>query len=46
MAALGAFYLLSGTHEEYGRMFVAHGVIVGVIVASCSSSPRATARAQ
>jgi cytochrome bd ubiquinol oxidase subunit I len=31
MAAIGAFYVLSQRHEEYGRMFVRFGVIVGVI---------------
>lgn len=31
MAAIGAFYLLSHNHEEYGRTFVRVGVIVGVI---------------
>lgn len=31
MAGLGAFYLLSNRHEEYGRVFVKVGVIAGVI---------------
>jgi cytochrome bd ubiquinol oxidase subunit I len=31
MAAAGAFYLLSRRHEEYGRMFVAAGVIAGTV---------------
>jgi cytochrome d ubiquinol oxidase subunit I len=31
MAAVGAFYLLSGRHEAYGRIFVRFGVIVGVV---------------
>jgi cytochrome d ubiquinol oxidase subunit I len=31
MAGLGAFYLLSSRHEEYGRIFVRVGVIAGVI---------------
>ena len=31
MAAVGAFYLLSRRHEEYGRVFVHTAVIVGVI---------------
>ena len=31
MAGLGAFYVLSGRHEEYGRVFVKVGVIAGVI---------------
>lgn len=33
MAAIGAYYLLSGSHEEYGKIFVRVGVIVGVIAA-------------
>ncbi len=31
VAAIGAFYVLSRRDEEYGRMFVSLGVIVGVI---------------
>lgn len=31
MAGIGAFYLLSGRHERYGKMFVKLGVIVGLI---------------
>jgi cytochrome d ubiquinol oxidase subunit I len=31
MAAVGAFYLLAGRHEPYGRTFVRIGVIVGVV---------------
>jgi len=31
MAALGAFYLLIGKHDAYGRSFVRVGVIAGVI---------------
>src|SRR3989449_5311644 len=31
MAALGAFYLLSGKQEEYGRMFLTLRVIVAVV---------------
>jgi len=31
MAGLGAYYLLSREHEEYGRIFVKVGVIAGVI---------------
>jgi cytochrome bd ubiquinol oxidase subunit I len=30
MAAVGAFYLLSGKHEDYGRTFVRVGALVGV----------------
>lgn len=33
IAAIGAYYLLSGSHEEYGKIFVRVGVIVGVIAA-------------
>jgi cytochrome d ubiquinol oxidase subunit I len=33
MAGLGAFYLLSRKHMEYGRLFVRLGVIVGLIAA-------------
>jgi cytochrome d ubiquinol oxidase subunit I len=33
MAAVGAYYLLSRLHEDYGRLFVRTGVIVGVIAA-------------
>ena len=29
MASVGAFYLLAGRHEEYGRTFVRLGVIAG-----------------
>lgn len=31
MASIGAFYLLAGVHERYGRTFVRLGVVVGVI---------------
>ena len=31
MAGLGAYYLLLGTAQEYGRIFVRLGVIVGVV---------------
>jgi len=31
VAAVGAFYLLSGQHEAYGRTFVRLGVLVGVV---------------
>jgi cytochrome bd ubiquinol oxidase subunit I len=33
MAAVGAFYLLTRRHENYGRTFVKGGVLVGVIAA-------------
>ncbi len=31
MGAVGAFYLLEGNHEDYGRIFLKVGVIAGVI---------------
>src|SRR5215204_3427822 len=31
MSGLGAFYLLSNKHEEYGRVFVKVGVVTGVL---------------
>jgi cytochrome bd ubiquinol oxidase subunit I len=31
MAAVGAFYLLSGRHQEHGRLFVRVGVVAGLI---------------
>jgi cytochrome d ubiquinol oxidase subunit I len=31
MAALGAFYILSASQQEYGRMFVTLGVIVALV---------------
>jgi cytochrome bd ubiquinol oxidase subunit I len=33
MAAVGAYYLLSHVHEDYGRIFVRIGVTVGVVAA-------------
>jgi cytochrome bd ubiquinol oxidase subunit I len=33
MAAVGAFYLLSRRHLEYGRLFIRTGVVVGLIAA-------------
>jgi len=33
MAAVGAYYLLSRLHEDYGKIFVRTGVIVGVLAA-------------
>ncbi|MGB2886678.1 MAG: cytochrome ubiquinol oxidase subunit I [Candidatus Acidiferrales bacterium] len=33
MAAVGAYYLLSNTHGEFGKIFVRVGVMVGVIAA-------------
>jgi cytochrome d ubiquinol oxidase subunit I len=31
MAGLGAYYLLARQHENYGRMFVGLGVLVGAV---------------
>jgi cytochrome d ubiquinol oxidase subunit I len=33
MAAIGAFYLLTSRHDDYGRIFVKGGVLVGLIAA-------------
>jgi cytochrome bd ubiquinol oxidase subunit I len=33
LAAVGAYYLLSHTHEDYGKIFVRVGVTVGVLAA-------------
>ncbi len=33
MAAIGAFYLLTDRHDDYGRIFVKAGVLVGVVAA-------------
>ncbi len=39
MAALGAFYLLTGRHVEHGRIFVRLGVIAGTIASCCMMFP-------
>jgi cytochrome d ubiquinol oxidase subunit I len=39
MAAIGAYYLLSGVHLEQGKLFVRTAVIVGVIAACMQLSP-------
>ncbi|MGB9069289.1 MAG: cytochrome ubiquinol oxidase subunit I [Candidatus Acidiferrales bacterium] len=39
MAAVGAYYLLSHLHEEYGQICVRTGVIVGVIAACLQLFP-------
>jgi cytochrome bd ubiquinol oxidase subunit I len=39
MAAVGAFYLLTHTHEAYGRSFVRLGVIAGVIATFLMAFP-------
>jgi cytochrome d ubiquinol oxidase subunit I len=39
MAAIGAYYLLSGVHVEQGKLFVRTAAIVGVIAALMQLSP-------
>jgi cytochrome d ubiquinol oxidase subunit I len=39
MAAIGAYYLLSHLHEEYGKTFVRTGVTVGLVAALLSLFP-------
>jgi len=39
MAAVGAFYLLSGTHQDYARTFVRTGVVAGSIAAALMIFP-------
>ncbi|MDQ3855015.1 MAG: cytochrome ubiquinol oxidase subunit I [Chloroflexota bacterium] len=39
MAALGAYYLLMGTHVRYGRIFVTIGVIVGFVSSGLQIMP-------
>jgi cytochrome d ubiquinol oxidase subunit I len=39
MAAVGAYYLLSHIHEDYGKIFVRVGVIVGAIAACLQLFP-------
>jgi cytochrome d ubiquinol oxidase subunit I len=39
MAALGAFYLLSGRHEAYGKTFVRIGVPVGLVACVLMAFP-------
>ena len=39
MASIGAFYLLSGQHEAFGRTFVRLGVTVGVIASLAQLFP-------
>jgi cytochrome d ubiquinol oxidase subunit I len=39
VAAVGAYYLLSGTHRDFGKMFVRSGVVVGVIAACLQLFP-------
>ncbi len=39
MASVGAFYLLSRKHEDYGRIFVRLGVIAGCVAALLAAFP-------
>jgi cytochrome d ubiquinol oxidase subunit I len=39
MAAVGAFYILSKFHDDYGKLFVRTAVIVGTIAAICQLYP-------
>jgi cytochrome d ubiquinol oxidase subunit I len=39
MAALGSFYLLSGTHQRYARTFVGTGVVAGAIASALMIFP-------
>jgi cytochrome d ubiquinol oxidase subunit I len=39
MAAIGAFYLLTHTHERYGRIFVRAGVIAGIVACALQIFP-------
>lgn len=39
MSAVGAFYLLSGKHEAYGRTFLRLGVLVGVVATFLMAFP-------
>ena len=44
MAAVGAFYLLTGRDESYGRTFVRGGVLVGVVAAVLQLFPTGDAQ--
>ncbi len=39
MAAIGAYYLLSGKHQEFGQTFVRTGVVAGLIAAVLMAFP-------
>jgi cytochrome d ubiquinol oxidase subunit I len=39
MAAVGAYYLLSNLHQDYGKIFVRVGVIVGILAALLQAFP-------
>jgi len=44
MAAVGAFYLLSGQHETFGRTFVRVAVIVGMVASMTQAYPTGDAQ--
>ncbi len=44
MAAIGAYYLLSGEHESYGRTFVRVGVIAGLVASLAQLFPTGDAQ--
>ncbi|HVB56049.1 MAG TPA: cytochrome ubiquinol oxidase subunit I [Candidatus Acidoferrales bacterium] len=44
MAAVGAYYLLSSIHQEYGKIFLRLGVIVGVMAALLQLYPTGDAQ--
>ncbi|MHB8412376.1 MAG: cytochrome ubiquinol oxidase subunit I [Candidatus Acidiferrales bacterium] len=44
MAAIGAFYILAGQHEDYGRTFLRVGVLVGVIASILQLYPTGDAQ--
>jgi cytochrome bd ubiquinol oxidase subunit I len=46
MAAVGAFYLLSGRHLEHGRLFVRVGVVAGLISTFLQLFPTGDAQGQ
>ncbi len=46
MASTGAFYLLTKSHEEYGRTFVRTGVIAGVISTTLMAFPTGDGQAK
>lgn len=39
VAAVGAYYLISLRHEEYGRTFVRYGVLIGLVASILSAFP-------
>lgn len=44
VAAAGAFYILSGRHEEYGRLFLRLAIPVGIIAAILQLTPTGDAQ--